>query len=214
MQQQEEKEQALDSQEARPNFWQALEKNQKIALIVLTVFVLFLMIAWSIQFKRSLTEPFAYKGDNSQDNSTQDATSTDADLKNKDTDGDGLSDWDELNVYKTSPYLEDSDSDGIKDGDEIKAGTDPNCPEGKTCSVSVPAATGSNLTDTTTQLAGNQLDIGLASSSDTELQTLIQGESDPAKIRKLLLDAGMDKNILSQISDADLVSSYQEMFKQ
>jgi len=215
MQQQfDQKENPLNSQEARPNFWQALERSQKIALIVLAVFVLLLAVVWSIQFKRSLTEPFTYKGDKSQDNSSQDATSTDADLKNKDTDGDGLFDSDELSIYKTSPYLEDSDSDGIKDDAEIKAGGDPNCPEGKTCSTSVPAGTGTESAGKPTQLKGNLLDIGLASSSDVELQTLIQGESDPAKIRKLLLDAGMDKNVLSQISDADLVSSYQEMFKQ
>ena len=203
----------MNSQEAKPNFWQALEKNQKIALIVLAVFVLFLMVAWSIQFKRSLTEPFAYKGGDSQVDTTENAAVTDADLKNKDTDGDSLSDWDELNVYKTSPYLEDSDGDGTKDGDEIKAGADPNCPEGKTCSTTVPSGENTQASNTPSLLTGNQLDLSSVSSSDVELQALIQGESDPGKIRKLLLDAGMDKNVLSQISDADLVSSYREMFK-
>jgi len=209
-----EKENPLSSQEARPNFWQALEKNQKIALIVLAVFVLFLMIAWSVQFKRSLTEPFAYKGDNNQSNTTDNVAVADIDLKNKDTDGDGLSDWDELNVYKTSSYLEDSDSDGIKDGDEIKAGKDPNCPEGKTCSTTVPSGENTQASNTPSLLTGNQMDLSSVSYSDADLQALIQGESDPGKIRKLLLDAGMDKNVLSQISDADLVSSYREMFKQ
>jgi len=54
-------------------------------------------------------------------------------LKTKDTDGDGLSDYDELYVYKTSPYLKDSDSDGIDDKTEVFGGTDPNCPTGKEC---------------------------------------------------------------------------------
>ena len=40
-------------------------------------------------------------------------------LKNKDTDQDGLSDYDETYVYETSPYIKDSDSDGINDGDEV-----------------------------------------------------------------------------------------------
>ncbi len=56
-------------------------------------------------------------------------------LKTKDTDHDGLSDYDELYIYRTSPFLEDSDSDGISDKAEIERGTDPNCPEGKTCRV-------------------------------------------------------------------------------
>lgn len=54
-------------------------------------------------------------------------------LKEQDTDSDGISDFDELYVFRTSPFLEDSDSDGINDGDEIADQTDPNCPRGKTC---------------------------------------------------------------------------------
>ncbi len=54
-------------------------------------------------------------------------------LKTKDTDHDGISDYDELYIYRTSPFLEDSDSDGIPDLVEIQNGTDPNCPQGKTC---------------------------------------------------------------------------------
>ena len=57
---------------------------------------------------------------------------TDA-LKLADTDGDGVNDYDEQYVFRTSPYLEDSDSDGFPDGKEIAEGYDPNCPRGKTC---------------------------------------------------------------------------------
>lgn len=46
--------------------------------------------------------------------------------KEPDTDGDGLSDKEELTVYGTSPLLADSDGDGISDYDEIiKFGFDP-----------------------------------------------------------------------------------------
>lgn len=48
--------------------------------------------------------------------------------KTKDTDQDGLSDYDELYIYSTSPYLMDSDSDEITDKQEVDEGTDPNCP--------------------------------------------------------------------------------------
>ncbi len=44
-----------------------------------------------------------------------------------DTDGDGLSDGDEVNTYKTNPLKVDSDGDGLKDGDEVKIyHTNPN----------------------------------------------------------------------------------------
>ncbi len=42
-----------------------------------------------------------------------------------DTDGDGISDGDEVNIYHTNPLLADTDGDGISDADEIAGGTDP-----------------------------------------------------------------------------------------
>jgi len=42
-----------------------------------------------------------------------------------DTDGDGLSDGDEVNVHGTEPLVTDTDGDGFSDGDEVSAGSDP-----------------------------------------------------------------------------------------
>ncbi len=42
-----------------------------------------------------------------------------------DTDGDGLSDAEELNTYHTNPLLSDCDGDGAMDGVELWAGTNP-----------------------------------------------------------------------------------------
>jgi outer membrane protein OmpA-like peptidoglycan-associated protein len=48
------------------------------------------------------------------------------DPKNPDTDGDGISDGDEVNVYHTNPLKKDTDGDGLSDYDEIfKYHTDP-----------------------------------------------------------------------------------------
>lgn len=44
---------------------------------------------------------------------------------NPDTDGDGLSDYDELFVYGTNPLLADTDGDGLPDGWEIQHGLNP-----------------------------------------------------------------------------------------
>jgi len=43
-----------------------------------------------------------------------------------DTDDDGLSDGDEVNIYATNPLLRDTDGDGVSDGQELAAGTNPN----------------------------------------------------------------------------------------
>ncbi len=49
---------------------------------------------------------------------------------NPDTDGDGLTDGDEVNRYKTNPLNPDTDGDGLKDGDEVNIHkTDPLNPD-------------------------------------------------------------------------------------
>src|SRR3989339_1435449 len=81
-----------------------LGRNQKIAIAVLAVFAVFVVFLWSVQFKRSLSGAKYVPAGNEtgvlSDNSGAE------DLSTKDTDGDGLSDGDEINTYKTSPYLE------------------------------------------------------------------------------------------------------------
>lgn len=47
------------------------------------------------------------------------------DPKNPDTDGDGLSDGDEVLIWHTDPLNPDSDGDGYKDGEEVKNGYNP-----------------------------------------------------------------------------------------
>ena len=60
---------------------------------------------------------------------------------NPDTDGDGLSDGDEVNKYHTDPLVADSDGDGFSDGDEVTAGSDPNDPSSTPLTVT-PGAGG------------------------------------------------------------------------
>jgi len=47
---------------------------------------------------------------------------------NPDTDGDGLFDREEVKVYHTNPLVKDTDGDGYSDGDEVKNGYNPNGP--------------------------------------------------------------------------------------
>lgn len=49
-------------------------------------------------------------------------TSTDF---NRDSDGDGVTDGEELRIYKTDPESKDTDKDGYDDGSEIRRGYDP-----------------------------------------------------------------------------------------
>jgi hypothetical protein len=42
-----------------------------------------------------------------------------------DTDGDGLTDYDEVSVFGTDPKNSDTDTDGYRDGDEVASGYNP-----------------------------------------------------------------------------------------
>jgi len=48
---------------------------------------------------------------------------------NRDTDGDGLNDKDELETYRTNPRLIDTDNDGLNDSQELTIGTNPTNPD-------------------------------------------------------------------------------------
>ncbi|MFA6171186.1 MAG: thrombospondin type 3 repeat-containing protein [Patescibacteria group bacterium] len=218
-----------------------LGKGQKIAVAVLAVFALFVVVIWTVQFKKSLTQPFVYNGEtDTADNAATSACSgpdcpeTVARQKSADTDHDSLNDYDELYIYQTSPYLEDSDSDGILDGVEVKNGTDPNCPEGKVCyksSISSGAQTQASSTPNsvnleTLQQMSQQLDalspaVQNEASQQTNsntgsdaLQQLTSGQIDAKTLRQLLIDHGMQKSVLDKISDDELIKSFGEVMSQ
>lgn len=148
-------------------------------------------------------------------------------LKKKDTDGDGLSDYDELYVYKTSPYLKDSDSDGVDDKTEVFGGTDPNCPTGKVCDVATSAATGvAEQTGDGTGVAENLLKSASGGSVSGAMSSLptdsgkIQFKSkadveayfkqaSTEQIKSMLIQSGkVKKEDLDKLSDSDLKSFF------
>ena len=99
------------------------------------------LVLGAMQIRMYLREPFASneKSFKEQDQALNQVLANTPslfevdDLRLLDTDKDGLSDYDELNFYHTSPYLDDTDSDGYSDKDEIDNLDDPNCPKGYIC---------------------------------------------------------------------------------
>ncbi|TAL50945.1 hypothetical protein EPN81_01375 [Patescibacteria group bacterium] len=129
--------------------------------------------------------------------------------KTKDTDVDGLVDYDELYVYKTSPYIADSDSDGFDDKQEVYSGNNPNCPTGKDCGLVVgsPEAVAENtVADAFIEGLGED---DLLSAGDVKFES----EEDVAsffqqatmdQIRAALIESGMSQEELDQIDDETL----------
>ena len=124
-------------------------------------------------------------------------------LQDRDTDLDGLSDYDELYVLKTSPYIADSDSDGISDFAEADLGSDPNCPEGETCGSSV-SATNVNLSTATENIF---LDLA----PETAISELPNAaDLTPDELRAALREVGVPDTDLAGVSDDQLLQLYQE----
>jgi len=124
-------------------------------------------------------------------------------MKTKDTDGDGLTDYDETYVYKTSAYLKDSDSDGVDDRAEVTQGGDPNCPKGKSCGTDMFAPALSAPAPAPTSSASGSMDV------QQEISTQLLNPT-PDQIRALLLQSGMKQEQLQGIDDQTLQSLYQQ----
>ncbi|MCD4705490.1 hypothetical protein K8R61_00225 [bacterium] len=207
---------------------QKQNKIIEIFLIILGIGVLFLGFA---RLNVLIKSPFsAQQIDYSAQeiNQSQEDIDKILELKGTDTDHDGLSDYDELNIYYSSIYIADSDSDGYSDKQEVDTGDDPNCPRGKNCAL--PDVTEQEeekeYSDSDSDVDNiinsiNNLNIGLNNSENNlndkeyeELNRIVSGNATLEEVKQLLLGAGMEKDDLEKISDEDIMEMYQEMIKE
>lgn len=169
-----------------------LDKATKIVIgaLALCGVVILGLSGWLLQYR--ITHPFNVSVADvlTPTTSTTDTTKVVADLKKKDTDADGLTDYDEIYVYGTSPYLKDTDSDGVDDGTEVKRGSDPNCDQKK------GACTGVRFINPDVKIS----DL-LPQFSPTNVSLK---EATLKQFRQILLDSGMDAETLATLDDRQL----------
>lgn len=181
-----------------------LTREQKIGFVLLLVFAFLTVGLGLIQLRNNLYKPFALK--NTVPLDIAESVDTNRALHYRDTDNDGLTDFDELYVYSTSPYLADTDSDGLTDKQEIERGANPKCDESKgNCSSPVMNP---SFTPTTTAPAALGGLTEPTPPANLDLTVMLQ---DPAQVRQMLLSAGVEIKILDRISDKELMQMVEQI---
>lgn len=184
------------------NHQNTVKRRALIVLVVIGFSTLYFGV-WYIRQK--ITVPFEPVVSTNEESPSAKVTNEQVkSLRERDTDGDGLNDFDELNIYETSPYIADSDSDGINDNVEIAGGTDPNCPQGQTC--------GRVITNTSSTQAADELFPDLVPTEMPDTSTTTDPSNLSAdELRTILKDAGASADEVDKISDEDLIATYQEV---
>jgi hypothetical protein len=177
-------------------FWNRLSREQKLSVGLFSVLGFVTLTLGVIQIRRNIVYPFTSSVDQLVTIKNMFGPSTaekEAQAKKTDTDGDGLSDWDEEHVYATSLYLADTDSDGMADNVEIAKKTDPNCATGASCGYGyVPS------------------DAGILSStaSTSSYNNGLVPDRNVTAIKTFLKSQGMTDDQLADYSDSALLEAY------
>lgn len=202
-----------------------LSQEQKVAFALLAFLGLGGLIFGFRSFGSSLTRPIQQQlVDNftgEQYLSPEQKLSKERENQKKvDTDLDGLNDYDELYVYRSSPYLKDTDSDNIDDKTEVYAAQDPNCPEGRTCGAEQQSE---SVASTKQQDVENLLQVFVDPEGALEAgATAINSKEDAnaffnglttEQLRQALLKSGIPKAQLDQIDDVTLQSYFSGAIK-
>lgn len=213
--------------------WRKLNKGKRVAFITFVIGAVLLFSFSFLNLMDSVASPF--RGSVAQLEKDKDLikdpeTEQNAIAKRIDTDGDGLSDWDEENVYHTSPYLWSTAGDSMPDNVKLALGENPLCKHGEKCNASqmrfdlgsstlpfVDLVTKTNDVNSTL----NEYMLGTsaqakdfqaqASSTGVDLSWKNQVPRDPAILRKALVDSGkITEDELSKVTDEQLLQMFDD----
>jgi hypothetical protein len=115
-----------------------IRKSHLAILPIAIVFAIGILLFVSAYSKKDALSTFTLWG----------SKETTVESQNKDSDNDGLRDWEE-NLYKTDPLNPDTDADGYLDGEEINSGHNPSIkgPNDKLDFYPLPVGDKYNITD-------------------------------------------------------------------
>jgi hypothetical protein len=196
------------------NWFRQFSREQQVLVIVISVCGL---LAFGLSFYRlrlNVTAPFLVDKreiGNAKDIIGPTPAEEEAKQKRMDTDGDALSDWDEVHVFQTNPNLRDTCGDGVADNVRLATGQNIDCLAG-----SPGVLTGTQKTTSTTLMPSATLlpnaiaptagiSAGGAGSADATslprdsaaIRAALQGKVEQAK-----LDALSDEELLRLYDEA------------
>jgi len=172
-------------------------KSKVFQIFCLSVLGLFVLVLGFVQIRGAIYGPF---GGFKKSNTKKELVLTQEEIlsilseqaKQEDTDKDGLSDYDEVYLYQTSPYIQDSDSDAFSDQEEVDTGSDPLNPNSTPYHQPKDASKDYLLADPLPEVSENK-------------------EFSLEDIRNFLIQtAGIDKEIVDNIDDNELKKLYNE----
>ncbi len=211
--------------------WQELTREQQFSAVLLMICSVLAITLSFYRLQASVKQPFLVQNDSLLATKkivgeTQDQK--DDRLKRLDTDGDGLSDWDEVNTYHTNPNARDTCGDNVPDNIRVATGKNMNCEENKTPNgagvidtSAVDAKNNNSLSPI--DLTGIQNDMAKNSQATAQLiqgatgaatgTTVGQGAPprDPAAIRAMLRGQ-VDDAKLNALTDEELLKLYDQAF--
>lgn len=194
-----------------------LNREQKVGFWMVTGFGALALIFGTFYLWKHVASPFvlSYTGPKFLTGDQQQQEEMEK-LRKEDTDEDELNDYDELYVYRTSPYIADSDSDGVDDKAEILNGEDPNCAPSMPCGAASDTVNPTTLKGTFVDAAASGVAASVAQGAPETIapdalniaEVLAQMTSD--EIRQLLIDSGGDAAAVNALTDEELRTALSE----
>lgn len=179
-----------------------LTLEQKLGFVFLFIFTIFFLIIGFFQIRNNLYRPYALSDAVPEILVREKFSDPIEALHYRDTDRDGLTDFEEIYIYGTSAYLADTDGDGINDKDEILQGKNPLCAEGSPCDRKEES-------HTPIQNLENWIKNPESQGSLFDMSAIL---NNPEQIRLLLTSSGVDANLLANFSDEEILQLGQEIF--
>lgn len=195
-----------------------LTPEQRAGFVLVAVTGICAIIVGGFYVMRTLNKPFdiSYEGPLLLSPSEQRALEVER-QKTQDTDGDSLTDYDELYNYRSSPYLRDTDGDGVGDAAEVQIDGGVNS-NGSVVAGGAGVGSGEFL-DTFGQIFGSSFYVPTPDVASLDSATQTGGIEDlsqvtPEFLRQSLRAQGATEDQLRYVTDQQLLERYLEVLEQ